>query len=70
MALCNFGQFYFVSKISQKALELEPSNLMNKLSRQPDELLKKFWKILHELWPFVIWGIFTLLAKYLKNRWS
>ena len=24
MALCNFGHFYLVSKISQKVLELEP----------------------------------------------
>ena len=24
-------------------------------------------KILHELWPFVILGILTLSAKYLKN---
>ena len=70
MALCNFGQFYLVSKISQKLLELEPWNLVNGfvvMSRWSDELLKKFWKILHELWPFVILGIFILSAKYLKN---
>ena len=39
MALCNLGHFYLVSKISQKLLELEPWNLMNRLvvmSRQPD----------------------------------
>ena len=29
MALCNFGHFYLVSKISQKLLELEPWNLVN-----------------------------------------
>ena len=70
MALCNFGQFYFVSKVSQKPLELEPWNLMNGLvvmSEQPDKLLKKFWKKLLELWPFVILGIFTLSAKYLQK---
>ena len=31
MALCNFGHFYLVSKISQKLLELEPRNLINRL---------------------------------------
>ena len=37
------------------------------MSRQPDYFLKKFWKILIELWPFVILDIFTLSAKYLKK---
>ena len=31
MAFCKFGHFYLVSKISQKLLELEPQNLMNRL---------------------------------------
>ena len=39
MALCIFGHFYFVSKISQKLLELEQWNLVSgfvMMSRQPD----------------------------------
>ena len=31
MALCNFGHFSLVSKISQILLELEPHNLINRL---------------------------------------
>ena len=31
MALCNFGHFYIVSKISQKLLEIELHNLINRL---------------------------------------
>ena len=31
MALCKFGHFFLVSKISQKLLELEPHNLINRL---------------------------------------
>ena len=68
MTLCDFGHFYLVNKISQK--ELEPWNAVNgfvMMSRQPDLLLNKFWKILTELWPFVILGIFVLSAKYLKK---
>ena len=70
MALCKFGYFSLVSKISQKLLKLEPWNLMNRLvvmSRWPDKLLNKFWKILHELWPFVIMDIFTLSANISKT---
>ena len=39
MALCDFGHFYLVSKISQKLLDLEPWNMVNgfvMMSRQPD----------------------------------
>ena len=39
MALCNFGHFYLVSKISQKLFELQPWNLANRfvvMSRWPD----------------------------------
>ena len=31
MALCKFGHFFLVSKISQILLELEPHNLINRL---------------------------------------
>ena len=60
MALCKYGHFPLFSKISLKLYKLEPLNLMNRLvviSRWPDWLLNKFWKILHELWPFVILSI-------------
>ena len=57
--------YSLVSKISKKLFKLEPWNLINRLVviRRPDKILNKFWKILHELWPFVILGIFTLSAK-------
>ena len=76
--LCPFPEWWpvekngwnLVSKISKKLLKLEPWNLMNRLvvmSRLPDYILSKFWKICLELWPFEILGIFTLSAKYLQN---
>ena len=39
MALCNFGHFYLVSKISKKTIGARALNLMSRLvvmSRQPD----------------------------------
>ena len=44
MALCNFGQFYLVSKISQKLLELEPWHLMNRLVVMRVDNLINFWR--------------------------
>ena len=62
MALWKKYGWNLVSKISQKLLKLEPWNLVNRLvlSRWPDKLLNKFWKLLHELLPFITLGIFML----------
>ena len=44
MALCNFGDFYLVSKIPKKLLKLEPRNLVQgyrlaKIFQEPTGLL-------------------------------
>ena len=68
MALCKFGHFPLVSKISQILLELEPHNLINRLvvmrRKLEGPIASGHVMILYKF------GHFSLSAKYLKNCWE
>ena len=72
MTLCSSAHFYLVSKMSRKVLKLGSWNIicwLGMMWRLPDLFLRnslKSW----QLWPFVVLGILTLSARYLKKYLS
>ena len=62
-----------INNISQNLLKPEPWNLANRLvlkSRWPDYFLNKFWKLHHELWPFVSLGNFYIACFLMHSTMS